>query len=84
MFRANDDTSVQYASSNSSARNSIAVNKEVILAAGVSHSPQLLQVSGIGDPSLLSSLNVTTVVDLPAVGQNFHDHVQFRLENNSE
>jgi choline dehydrogenase-like flavoprotein len=53
----------------------VGVRREAILAAGSLHTPQILQVSGIGDPALLSSIEVPTVVDLPAVGQNLHDHV---------
>jgi choline dehydrogenase-like flavoprotein len=50
------------------------VRKEVIVAAGGIHSPQVLQLSGIGPRQLLTSANITTVVDLPGVGQNFQDH----------
>ncbi|KAI0403090.1 hypothetical protein F4802DRAFT_608281 [Xylaria palmicola] len=52
----------------------IKVNKEVIIAAGAIHSPQLLQLSGIGPSALLNEAGVEAVVDLPGVGQNFHDH----------
>ncbi|KAI9713855.1 MAG: hypothetical protein M1820_000585 [Bogoriella megaspora] len=84
MSMANNDGSVQYYSSNASLQSSVVVNKEVILAAGTIRTPQLLQVSGIGDPSLLASLNVTTVVDLPAVGQNLHDHVQCGMDGRAD
>ena len=52
----------------------IRAKKEVILAAGGIHSPQILQLSGIGPRSLLSSANISTAVDLPGVGRNFQDH----------
>ena len=55
--------------------------REVIVAAGSLHTPQLLQLSGIGDSALLSSIDVPTVVDLPAVGQNLHDHVSVMVVN---
>ncbi|RTE81240.1 hypothetical protein BHE90_004186 [Fusarium euwallaceae] len=55
--------------------------KEVILAAGSVHTPQILQVSGIGDSALLSGINVTTVVDLPGVGQNFQEHALVKVTN---
>lgn len=48
-------------------------NKEVILAAGSAHTPQILQLSGVGPKRLLDSLGISTVVDLPGVGQNFQD-----------
>ncbi|KAH7381528.1 hypothetical protein BKA66DRAFT_512428 [Pyrenochaeta sp. MPI-SDFR-AT-0127] len=68
-------TGVEFAKSNGAERQSVKVNGEAILAAGALHTPQLLQVSGIGDSALLKSINVTTVVDLPAVGHSLHDHL---------
>ncbi|KAF1953387.1 GMC oxidoreductase [Byssothecium circinans] len=68
-------TGVEFAASANAAPQTVTARREVIIAAGTLHSPQLLQVSGIGDPTLLSSINVPTVVDLPAVGHNLHDHV---------
>ncbi len=52
----------------------VKANKEVIIAAGAIHSPQLLQQSGIGPRVLLESAGIDPVVDLPGVGQNFQDH----------
>ena len=60
-------------------------NGEVILSAGVYGSPQLLQLSGIGPGKSLQGLDIVTLRDLPAVGQNFADHqklgVSFDLHN---
>lgn len=47
---------------------------EVIVSAGVFKSPQLLLLSGIGSASHLAEHGIETVVDLPSVGQNLHDH----------
>lgn len=47
---------------------------EVILSAGVVHTPHILQLSGIGPASLLQAGGIDVAVDLPGVGQNFHDH----------
>ena len=44
--------------------------KEIILSAGVINTPQILMLSGIGDPSELTSLGITTRVNLPSVGKN--------------
>ncbi|RYP16041.1 hypothetical protein DL765_005357 [Monosporascus sp. GIB2] len=52
----------------------IKADKEVILAAGAIHSPQILQLSGIGPKKILDGAGIDTVVDLPGVGQNFQDH----------
>jgi choline dehydrogenase len=46
----------------------------VVLAAGVYGTPAILQRSGVGDSAHLSSIGVRTVVDLPGVGANLHDH----------
>ena len=51
----------------------ITARKGIILAAGAVFSPQLLQVSGIGDPALLRRLGVQEVAPNPDVGQNFVD-----------
>jgi choline dehydrogenase len=53
--------------------------REVILSAGSLQSPQLLQLSGIGPASLLQRHGINVVHDLPGVGQNLQDHLQFRL-----
>jgi len=57
--------------------------KEVILSAGSIQSPQLLQLSGIGDASHLTGLGIAVLSDLPGVGRNLREHwmgiVQCRL-----
>ena len=52
---------------------SITAKNEIILAAGV-HSPQILQLSGIGPSQILSKHGIDVVENLPGVGQNFQDH----------
>jgi len=47
--------------------------KEVIVSAGTFKTPQLLELSGIGDRSLLESLGIATLIDLPGVGENLLD-----------
>jgi choline dehydrogenase-like flavoprotein len=75
--------SSQFASANNATRQTVSAKKEVVLAAGSLHSPQLLQVSGIGDPKVHIKIGVATVVDLPAVGQNLQDHVLLTVVNSS-
>jgi choline dehydrogenase len=47
---------------------------EVIITAGAIQSPKLLLLSGIGNPARLVEAGVSPQVDLPGVGENFHDH----------
>ena len=49
--------------------------KEVILAGGAINSPQILQLSGIGDSTLLAKVGVPLVHHLPHVGQGLQDHL---------
>ncbi len=51
---------------------------EVILAAGAIQSPQLLELSGVGQPALLSGLGIPVVAGLGGVGENLIDHLQVR------
>ncbi|MGE5098138.1 MAG: GMC family oxidoreductase [Betaproteobacteria bacterium] len=53
--------------------------REVVLAAGAVQSPQLLQLSGIGDAGSLQRLGIPVVADRPEVGSNLQDHLQLRL-----
>jgi choline dehydrogenase-like flavoprotein len=50
------------------------VKKEVIVSAGTIGSPRLLELSGVGDPSVLKSAGVQSVVNLPGVGNNLIEH----------
>jgi choline dehydrogenase len=56
------------------ARRIVQARREVIVACGAYGSPQLLQLSGIGDTSALQALGIAPILDLPAVGRNLHDH----------
>ncbi|HJU16838.1 MAG TPA: choline dehydrogenase [Stellaceae bacterium] len=49
--------------------------REVILSGGVVNSPQLLMLSGIGDPAALRPLGIAVQTALPGVGHNLQDHV---------
>ncbi|MGH8433770.1 MAG: GMC family oxidoreductase [Pseudomonas sp.] len=52
---------------------------EVILSAGPIKSPQLLELSGIGQASRLQALGVPVLADVPGVGENLIDHLQARI-----
>lgn len=58
---------------------SLAEGGEVLLSAGAIHSPQLLQLSGVGPPTLLERLGIPVVAPLPGVGSSLQDHLQLRL-----
>jgi choline dehydrogenase len=53
--------------------------REVVLAAGSIQSPQLLELTGIGDSALLASHGIPVHRHLPGVGENLRDHLQARL-----
>lgn len=55
------------------------VHGEVLLCAGAIHSPQLLQLSGVGPRNLLEKHGIPLVADVPGVGENLQDHLQIRL-----
>jgi choline dehydrogenase len=54
---------------------------EVILCGGAINSPQLLQLSGVGDASELEALGIDVVEDLPAVGENLQDHLEVYVQH---
>lgn len=54
---------------------SVKASKEVILSGGVINSPQLLELSGIGDPEILKAAGVDCKIENKRVGANFQDHV---------
>lgn len=53
---------------------------EVILCAGAIGSPQLLQVSGVGSSVALMAAGIEVVHDLPGVGENLQDHLEFNFQ----
>lgn len=54
--------------------------REVILCAGSIGSPQLLQRSGIGPAEVLKNAGIEVVHDLPGVGENLQDHLEFYFQ----
>ena len=53
----------------------VRADREVLLAGGVINSPQVLMLSGIGDPDALRAAGIKPQVALRGVGQNLQDHV---------
>jgi choline dehydrogenase len=57
---------------------------EVILAGGAINSPQLLQLSGVGNAGELSRLGIEAVHDLPGVGEHLQDHLEVYIQHSSK
>ncbi|MYE23566.1 MAG: choline dehydrogenase [Gammaproteobacteria bacterium] len=66
-------TGVRYSQGGGAAIEATA-NREVILAAGAVQSPQLLELSGIGEAERLRGLGIDVAHNLPGVGENYRDH----------
>jgi choline dehydrogenase len=58
----------------------VMAKREVILCAGSVGSPQLLQMSGIGPGSVLQDAGIEVIHDLPGVGENLQDHLEFYFQ----
>ncbi|MQA61873.1 MAG: choline dehydrogenase [Actinophytocola sp.] len=54
---------------------------EVILAGGAINTPQLLQLSGVGNPDDLTPLGIDMVHALPGVGENLQDHLEVYIQH---
>ena len=54
--------------------------REVILCAGSINSPQLLKLSGLGPGPELAALGIKPIQDLPGVGENLQDHLEFYFQ----
>ncbi|KAL9620378.1 MAG: hypothetical protein Q9160_005078 [Pyrenula sp. 1 TL-2023] len=67
-------TAVEFAENASAPRQIVQARREVIVAAGALHSPQVLQLSGLGPAALLQRFNISVAQDLPGVGNNLQDH----------
>ena len=54
---------------------------EIICCGGAINSPQLLQLSGIGNPNDLEPLGIEIVQELPGVGENLQDHLEVYVQH---
>jgi choline dehydrogenase len=54
--------------------------KEIILCGGAVNTPQLLQLSGVGNAAELGELGIDAVADLPGVGENLQDHLEVYVQ----
>ncbi|MCW2812410.1 MAG: hypothetical protein JWP61_2868 [Friedmanniella sp.] len=54
---------------------------EVILSGGSFNTPQLLQLSGVGNAAELEALGISSVINLPGVGENLEDHLAVQVQH---
>ena len=73
LFSASRAVGVEYL--RGGARQQARARAEVLLAAGAINSPQLLELSGIGDAQLLRQFHIPLIADSPAVGRGLQDHL---------
>ncbi|GAA6200052.1 choline dehydrogenase [Aquicoccus sp. SU-CL01552] len=66
------------------AEKAVRARREVLLCGGTFNSPQLLQLSGVGNPDDLRPHGIETVHELPGVGRNLQDHLDFILAHKSK
>jgi choline dehydrogenase len=72
LFEGKTATGVEFAQG--SDIRTVRARREVILCGGAINSPQLLELSGIGQPERLQALGIPVVHALPGVGENLQDH----------
>lgn len=75
LFEGKSAIGVRYKKNNKTI--DIHCNKEVILSSGAFGSPQILMLSGVGATDHLQDKGVATVHNLPGVGQNLQDHIDY-------
>ncbi|MFN8079014.1 MAG: choline dehydrogenase [Kineosporiaceae bacterium] len=57
---------------------------EVILCGGAINTPQILQLSGVGDATRLRALGIDVVANRPGVGENLQDHLEVYIQHTSK
>jgi choline dehydrogenase len=82
LFKGTTAVGVEYVSTSNGTKSTVRATREVIVAAGSVHTPQILQLSGIGDATRLESFGIKSVSDLPGVGHNLQDHLVLRVGYN--
>jgi len=82
LFKNATAVGVECIGTTSGRKHAVRASKEVIIAAGSVHTPQILQLSGIGDTAHLKSLGIATVSDVPGVGRNLQDHLVLKVNYN--
>ena len=73
LFEKQRATGIEYLSKGET--KSVLARREVLICGGVVNSPQLLMLSGIGDPDHLAEQDIPVRISLPGVGKNLQDHI---------
>ena len=58
--------------------------KEIVVCGGAINTPQLLQLSGVGNADELAALGIDPIVNLPGVGENMQDHLEVYVQYSSK
>ena len=80
LFDGKQATGVEYTVRG---RRRVAHGKEIVLCGGAFNTPQLLQLSGVGNAEELRQLGIPVVHDLPAVGEHMQDHLEVYVQHSS-
>jgi len=79
LFDGTTATGVEYSVRG---KTKVAHAKEVVLCGGAFNTPQLLQLSGVGNAEELTKLGIPVVHDNPAVGEHMQDHLEVYVQHN--
>src|SRR3954447_1244632 len=80
LFEGKRATGVEYTVGRSSTPRRVHA-REVILCGGAINTPQLLQLSGVGNAAELNALGIPVVHDLPGVGEHLQDHLEVYVQH---
>jgi choline dehydrogenase len=78
VFDGRRAAGVEYRAGN--ALRTVSVRREVIVSAGSINSPKLLKLSGVGPAAELREHGITVLHELPGVGENLQDHLEFYFQ----
>jgi len=82
LFRGKRAIGVEYTTRGGGIRH--AMGGTIVLAGGSINSPQLLQLSGVGDADALRTLGIAPVQDVPGVGEHLQDHLEVYVQYRSK
>jgi len=80
LFEGKKATGVEFAKGKNGKPQTVEAG-EVICCGGAINSPQILQLSGVGNAKELTELGIPVVHDLPGVGENLQDHLEVYVQH---